>query len=377
MSDKIGLYIHIPFCKRKCLYCDFISGKYLEKEIKEYIEILISEIEDKSKKELRQVDTIYFGGGTPSYIDSIYIKNIIERIYNSYNVSENVEITIEINPGTLGEDDVKLKQYKDIGINRLSIGLQSANDEELKLLGRIHNVEQFEKCYKNARMLGFDNINIDIMSAIPKQTIESYEKNLLYVISLKPEHISSYSLIIEEGTPFYDMYSNNKDVFVNEEDERKMYDMTNDLLEKNGYHRYEISNYCKKGYESRHNSSYWTGRDYLGFGVAAASFVNDIRQTNTTNFREYIDSRANALSEKVILTRQNQIEEFMFLGLRMMKGISINEFKNKFGIEIDDLYKDIIDRLIGMNLLGKENERLFLTKKGIDVSNSILSQFLL
>ena len=419
MKKSLGVYVHIPFCVRKCNYCDFLSSNYCNKDedqnklVRDYVNALIKEIEIYSK-ELQEykVQTIYIGGGTPSSIDSELIGMILEKIKESFDVCDNPEITIEVNPGTLLND--KVEDYKKMGINRVSMGLQSANNKELKALGRIHTYEEFLESYRLLRSAGFNNINIDVMSAIPNQSVESYIDTLNKVISLHPEHISSYSLIIEEETYFYEKQDELK--LVSEDDEREMYYKTKEILQNNGYERYEISNYSLKGMESRHNSSYWIGTEYIGFGLGASSYLKDYRYDRIRNIDKYIEVynninvnlakekindkkdssecndntdryidnnvlrdyvRRNIECKKEKLSIQNKIEEYMFLGLRMTKGISISKFKEVFDKDIHDVYGAIIDKYISMKLITEENDYLRLTEKGIDVSNTILSDFLL
>ncbi len=390
MKKSLGVYVHIPFCVRKCNYCDFLSSNYCNKDedqnklARDYVNALIKEIEIYSK-ELQEykVQTIYIGGGTPSSIDSELIGMILEKIKESFDVCDNPEITIEVNPGTLLNK--KVEEYKRMGINRISMGLQSANDEELEILGRIHTYEEFLESYQLLRSVGFDNINIDVMSAIPNQSVESYEETLNKVISLKPEHISSYSLIIEEGTHFYNIQDELK--LVSEDDERKMFYKTKEILENSGYERYEISNYSLRGMESKHNSSYWTGVEYIGFGVGASSYLNGYRYDRIRDINKYIevyDKLSNYLltvknieCNKQYLSMQNKMEEYMFLGLRMTRGVSISKFKELFDKDIHDVYGNVIDKYVPMNLLNEENDILRLTDKGIDVSNIVLADFLL
>lgn len=417
-KKKLGIYIHIPFCVKKCLYCDFLSDSADKSVIDRYIEALINEIgytalDSIDFKGQFAVDTIFFGGGTPSLMDGEVITHIINAIRDRFDVSDKAEITIECNPGTVTKQ--KLDLYKKAGINRLSIGLQSANDEELKLLGRIHDYRQFLDTYSQAREAGFDNINVDLMSAIPGQTVESYIETLEKIISLSPEHISAYSLIIEPDTPFYEIYSDDRgdDLALeyskwpslpDEDSEREMYHMTKSILEKVGYYRYEISNYSLKGYECRHNISYWNGTDYLGLGVGAASYMNGIRYSNTSDIytymkacekldkipsAEYLIDDEEISDEKVYLNKEGyheaiqslsnneRMEEYMFLGLRMMCGISKKGFKERFDIPIDDVYGAVIKKLTDQKLLKEDGDILKLTDRGIDVSNVVLANFLL
>lgn len=390
MKKSLGVYVHIPFCVRKCNYCDFLSSNYCNNDVnqnklaRDYVNALVREIEIYSE-ELQEykVQTIYIGGGTPSCIDSELIAMILENIEELFDVSDSAEITIEVNPGTLLNN--KARAYKNMGINRISMGLQSANNEELRILGRIHTYEEFLESYNLLRSVGFDNINIDVMSAIPNQSVESYIDTLNKVISLRPEHISSYSLIIEEGTYFYNIQDELK--LVSEDDEREMYYKTKEILQNRGYERYEISNYALKGMESKHNSSYWTGVDYIGFGVGASSYLNGYRYDRIQDINKYIEvydklsnysiAEKNIECNKQYLTLQNKMEEYMFLGLRMTKGISKTRFKELFEKDINEVYGNVIDKYVSMKLLNEEKDILQLTDKGIDVSNIVLADFLL
>lgn len=507
---KISLYIHIPFCVRKCLYCDFNSGPYDNKVRSSYVEALTKELVGRAcELSEYEVISIFFGGGTPSILEVEAFSRIMDTIHKNYNLSDDCEITMEVNPGTVGKTEEKLSGFKEAGINRISIGLQSANDDELKHLGRIHTRADFEQTYKLAHEAGINNVNVDIMTAIPGQTMDSYIETLRYVTALNPppQHISAYSLIIEEGTPYYDIYGekepksiesetgdlyyttvnretsinnisvtekgglhnntdldesdccefqkegqsegmvhNHEDVSMkkesvldklkklslpDEDTEREMYDATRKLLHENGYERYEISNYSKPGFESRHNSVYWERGNYYGFGVGASSLIENVRFKNNDNIFEYIADPLdeNKAIDKEILTKKEQMEEFMFLGLRMTKGISIKVFENYFGIEFPTEYIDVIEKYMKMGymeavpasesrkvvninsnessgcneeenagsskLLHPEKEyesdlakfekyivfrqkydRIMLTNKGIDISNYILSEFI-
>lgn len=360
----LEVYLHIPFCISKCKYCDFLSAPAGEQERQEYVEKLCGWIR-RWKEEAKgyHVVSIFLGGGTPSILTADQTSEIFAALRETFVIDHDAEITTEMNPGTVTEE--KLKTYAELGINRLSIGLQTADNEELKCLGRIHSYEEFLETYDLARNVGFRNINIDLMSAIPNQTMESYERTLRKVVVLEPEHISSYSLIIEEGTPFYERYGEGRhaEELPDEDTEREMYVRTNEILKENGYHRYEISNYAKEGYECRHNLGYWDRVDYLGIGDGAASLMHH--------------SRWNQGEEPVTLTRQDEIEEFMFLGLRKIKGVSKKRFREIFGEEIDAYYGDLIEKLVEEKLLTIDVDRIALTEKGIDVSNYVLSQFLL
>lgn len=373
-----GIYIHIPFCRQKCLYCDFVSGCGSDDDMQKYQKALINEIESTVIEDT--VDSIFFGGGTPSLYPKEYIGEILKLLRKKAVFEENNECTIETNPGTLSYD--KLSYYKSIGINRLSIGLQSTNDIELRKLGRIHTFKDFLESYDNARKAGFKNINIDLMSAIPGQTIDSYKDTLKKIIELNPEHISAYSLIIEEGTPFYERYYGDEKFKIqlpDEDAEREMYYYTKEYLEKKGYLRYEISNYAKDGYECKHNMKYWSRINYYGFGAAAASLVNNIRYRNIDDRKEYIDSFGEIDKiriEKEELSLKEQMEEFMFLGLRKTKGVNIQEFEKKFKKKVTETYGKVIDKNIKNGLLKQEEGRLFLTDRGTDISNYVMSEFL-
>ena len=374
-TNLSGIYIHIPFCVRKCLYCDFLSFDNMAEYYDKYVDALIREI--KSVSYSKSVDSIYFGGGTPSLLDSSKIDKIINAIMSACNIAKDVEITMEGNPATLTKD--KLEGYVSSGINRFSIGMQSTNNRELKGLGRVHRYEDFLAAYDMVRNAGIDNVNVDIMSAIPYQNVNSYEETLNRVINLRPEHISSYSLIIEEGTPFYEMEEKGGLILPNEEDERYMYHMTKEILQAAGYSRYEISNYSFSGFESRHNIKYWTRQDYLGFGIGAASLVDNTRYNNTSDINEYIHRAGVSDIRKDIetLSKKEIIEETMYLGLRLTSGIDKKYFKEKFGISIEEIYKDVLGKLERQKLIDNKEQNIALTELGVDVSNMVLSEFLL
>lgn len=376
----LGIYIHIPFCVQKCLYCDFVSGPASLHMKQDYVNCLLREIDMKTEQ--YPVDTVFIGGGTPSVLDADWIKEILCKLKEKYKFSKDCECTIEINPGTV--DFNKLKKYLEAGINRLSIGLQSCNDNELKVLGRIHDYNAFEETYRDARKAGFENINVDLMSSIPEQTEESFIHSLRRVIKLNPEHISVYSLIVEEATPFYNMDLKLPD----EEEERSIYYATNRILEENGYEQYEISNYAKKGRKCRHNIRYWQCDEYIGYGVAAASYLHGVRWKNTENINKYIKYLQSASAntnlensdfycEKEILTTEDKYSEFMFMGLRMNDGVSETEFINHFGCTPEEKYGDVIAKHIRNGLLKKEEQRIQLTDKGRDVCNYVMADFVL
>lgn len=461
-NRHLSLYVHIPFCKNKCNYCDFLSfGGCDYSRQKQYVGALCREIEAyKSLAKDYIVQTIFFGGGTPSFIDASFVEMIMDTIRNVFEVDAGAEITIEGNPDSLMKD--KLTVYKRAGINRLSIGLQSANDDLLKVLGRVHNYDQFVAAYSSARQAGFSNINVDVMSGLPGETKESYVRTLAKVVELQPEHISAYSLIVEEGTPLYEE-EELLDLLPSEDMDRQLYAKTKMLLKNSGYDRYEISNYAKKGYACRHNMVYWTGGEYLGVGLGASSYLNvwldeehcekirfhgvenmdeyigrfstcegmrenaytnvyhyyendsDEYETDShydsyddlyddmedsleltlgmnlscdaanTNLQRYHQYEENALLEFVrdyysdlqFLKRKDEMEEFMFLGLRCTKGVSKQEFKIRFGTEIESVYGKVIKKYIEQQMLIEHDERIYLSDAGIDVSNVVMAEFML
>lgn len=376
---KLGIYVHIPFCIRKCRYCDFLSISTTTQEKRAYIGKLIREIREYPPLEDMQVTSIFFGGGTPSVLPAGWIGEIIDAIREKFEVLEEAEISIEANPGTV--DLEKLKYYRDCGINRLSFGLQSAKDEELRRLGRIHTFEDFKNSYRDAREAGFQNINIDLMSGLPGQHLRDWEETLKTAVLFSPEHISAYSLILEEGTELYEVYSGNTEEsrrypIPEEEEEREMYHRTKEILKTNGYERYEISNYAQKGRECRHNYAYWIRQDYLGFGVGAASLLGNKRIQNVCDIRKYITEDVVKLQEVSILERKDEMAEFMFLGLRTMKGVNRREFQKLFGTTLEDEYEDVLKKYKKMGLLKEEEGWIFLTEQGIDVSNVVMADFL-
>ena len=373
-KSPMEIYIHIPFCIRKCDYCDFLSGPSGPKEQADYVQALLREIQAVEEGEGRSVSSIFIGGGTPSVLDERLLGDILREIRNRFKMKEDAEITIEVNPGTANIG--KLQAYREMGINRLSIGLQSPEDRELKILGRIHNYGQFLETYQEARTVGFDNINIDLMSAIPDQTYEGWVKNLRTVAELEPEHISAYSLIVEEGTPFAARKLNLPD----EDTEYNMYEATAQILKEYGFEQYEISNYARKGRECRHNVGYWTRQDYLGFGLGASSLYGKERFANTADMKKYLENSRNPekIREKEpSLTREDEMAEFMFLGLRMTKGISKADFQRCFGCTIESVYGEVLEKYESMELLLEKDGRIFLSREGIHVSNSIMAEFLL
>lgn len=378
---NISVYIHIPFCMRKCNYCDFLSFADCSRQDQEaYVKKLMDEMEcyrDLSKE--YQVISIFVGGGTPSVLQEGLVEQLFHKLYSVWRLEDGAEITIECNPGTLTA--CKLAEYRTCGINRLSLGLQSADNKELTLLGRIHNYEQFVANYQSAREAGFRNINVDIMSALPGQSRQSFGRTLSKVLELKPEHISVYSLIIEEGTPLAAKRELLKHL-PSEQAERSMYHYTKTILKGMGYERYEISNYAKPGYACRHNQVYWTGGEYLGLGLGASSYLNGLRFENTRDWEEYLYGwKPGAVTEirknQVPDTLRSRMEEFMFLGLRRMEGVSKLEFAERFGSDIEEVYGSVIQTYVEQGFLAWKQEKLRLTEQGIDVSNYILADFLL
>ena len=361
MND-IALYVHIPFCKEKCRYCDFLSFKDTSKSL-DYKNALLREIDafDTNKN----VKSIFIGGGTPSFVEPKFIAEIMEHL-SKFKINSDAEITIESNPGTLTAK--KLEIYKKSGINRISIGLQAWQNRILKTLGRIHSREEFLESYSLARKFGFDNINIDIMFSLPGQSFDDWKTTLENVTRLEPEHISAYSLIVEKNTPFYNMELELPD----EKIDREMYHYAIEYLSQNGYKQYEISNFAKLGKNSVHNTAYWIRSDYKGFGLGAASLLNDVRYKNTDSMTDYINGKT--ICEKENLTPNDIIEEFMFLGFRMNRGVSISEFSEKFKRDIFEVYGDVLKKYSDYIVI--ENGRIHLNTLGFDISNTIMCDFL-
>lgn len=381
MLNELGIYIHIPFCKQKCYYCDFVSYSNKCSEVKEYIESLKKEIEEFDFSNYK-VTSIYIGGGTPSYIDSIYIVEILSELKEKLKCNliefKDIEITIEVNPGTV--DTKKLNDYKKLGINRLSIGLQSTKNDILKKIGRIHTYQEFLEIYKLARETGFKNINIDLMIGIPEQKIGDLKNTLQDIIKLEPEHISVYSLIIEENTPIEKMLENGEIKLPDEDLERNMYWYVKNTLELNGYNHYEISNFAKLGKESRHNLNCWNQEEYIGFGVAAHSYLNGIRFSNTINVEEYIQHIENNRKEENIQIEESQSledkkNEFMMLGFRKIQGVDIARFKEKFIDNPIFLYRENLNKLVEEGLIEVDLNHIKLTNKGIDLANLVFEEF--
>ena len=375
--QRLGIYIHIPFCMQKCIYCDFLSAPADDKTKSSYVKALINEIALSEAGLDKNVTSIFIGGGTPSAINAEYIKDILEAVKQRYRVDGNAEITIECNPGTINSEKARI--YREAGINRISFGLQSTDDKELRMLGRIHTFEQFKNSLAIARNAGFTNINIDLMSALPGQTIESFTRVLKEAVSLNTEHISVYSLIIEEGTRLYDNIDNYPDI-PDDDDDRKMYALTKEILGQAGYERYEISNYSRPGFECRHNLMYWNRGEYYGFGCSAAGFTENVRYSDIRDVKKYIELNGDIrkLHENIeILTKEDAMEEFMFLGLRKVAGVDVKDFQNRFGMPIEKVYEKEIESNINKGLLTRQADMLKLSEYGIDICNTVMSDFIL
>ena len=375
--NELGIYIHIPFCIKKCDYCDFISVKLNDGLIEEYINDLIKEIEIYSKLISKYViDSIFIGGGTPSSIDSKFIGKIFEKLYSSFNIDSKAEITIEVNPSTINKK--KLEAYKDFGINRISLGAQSLNDKILQNIGRIHNEQDILNTIKLIKLEGFDNINSDLMIGLPEQTLHDVISSLEKIVELNLTHISLYSLIIEEGTKLYKLEQNGKLNLPNEDEERLMYHKAKRLLEKNGYRQYEISNFSKPDFECKHNLKYWTLKPYVGIGLNSHSNIWDYRYWNYSNFKEYHNYLMKGklpIENKEYINTISKITEFMILGIRLNSGINREEFKRVFGTDMDYYYKDAIQKNINNGLIFDDGKNIKLTSKGLDLSNIVELDF--
>ena len=374
---KIGIYIHIPFCRKKCKYCDFTSFDNCNEYIEEYMNALIKSIQ-YSKYENLEVDTIYFGGGTPSIVNEKMIVQVLSEIKNKFNVLENAEITIEVNPGTVTKE--KFQTYFDAGFNRLSIGLQSTYNSLLYNIGRIHTYEQFEECFELARLIGFNNINVDLMLALPEQTLEKLENSVKRIIKLNPEHISLYSLILEEGTLLKEEVDKGVLELPSEELERKMYHSTKKILEENKYKHYEISNFAKEGYESKHNLNCWNQEEYIGFGLASHSYFEEKRFSNINNLKEFIQNVNDNNFEKNIIinevqTQEEKMKEYMMLGFRKLEGISISKFEQKFGIHPLFYFRFELSKLEVDLLIEVDLDDIKITKRGLDFANKVFEEF--
>ncbi|MDK0660504.1 radical SAM family heme chaperone HemW [Clostridium perfringens] len=376
--DKISLYIHIPFCAQKCLYCDFPSFARKDHLRKAYIEALNKEIISlREKHNNLEINTIFIGGGTPSVLEADELECLLKEVAK-LNMAKDIEYSMECNPGNLTEE--KLEVMKKYGVNRISMGLQAKQDNLLKGLGRIHNYKTFKENFLLAKKVGFNNINVDLMFGLPNQRLNEWEETLREIISLEPAHISAYSLIIEEGTAFYNLYENDKLKLPTEEEERKMYHLAKKILEENGFNQYEISNYAKEGKECRHNLAYWNMDNWIGVGSASASYMDGKRIKNISSVEEYINSineKGEAIEEIINNSKNDNMEEFVFMGLRKINGIDENEFKNRFSMNINNVYGEIINKYIDEGLLIRESGRIFLSEKGIEISNIIMADFLL
>lgn len=376
--DKISLYIHIPFCAQKCLYCDFPSFARKDHLRKAYIEALNKEIINlREKHNNLEINTIFIGGGTPSVLEADELECLLKEVAK-LNMAKYIEYSMECNPGNLTEE--KLEVMKKYGVNRISMGLQAKQDNLLKGLGRIHNYKTFKENFLLAKKVGFNNINVDLMFGLPNQRLNEWEETLREIISLEPAHISAYSLIIEEGTAFYNLYENDKLKLPTEEEERKMYHLAKKILEENGFNQYEISNYAKERKECRHNLAYWNMDNWIGVGSASASYINGKRIKNISSVEEYINSineKGEAVEEIINNSKNDNMEEFMFMGLRKINGIDENEFKKRFSMNINDVYGEILNKYIDEGLLIRESGRIFLSEKGIEISNVIMADFLL
>ena len=377
MNGGMELYLHMPFCVRKCAYCDFLSFPTDQETQNLYTRRLREDIDAMGKKYGDiPVDTIFIGGGPPSVPDSALIVGIMEHVRKAFHVAEGAEISMEANPGTVTRE--KLTDYRRAGINRLSFGLQSANDRELKLLGRIHTWAEFLESFHLARECGFTNINIDLMSALPGQTRESWKDTLKRVTDLNPEHISAYSLIIEDGTPFGEKYGSEegRKLLPDEDSEREMYHETKRFLQDCGYERYEISNYAKPGRACRHNIGYWTGLPYLGLGLGASSYMDGCRFAVNSDMKQYLEEKPGMFTDVEKLTKKDMEEEFFYVGLRMTAGVSLPEFERRFGVSAKDVYPGLMEMFVEEKAAVFQGDRFVLTDYGLDVSNYIMAQFL-
>ncbi len=375
---EVGLYVHIPFCRRKCLYCDFSSYPSMERHIPAYLAALKKELSEiTGDRKGLAVKSIFIGGGTPSLLGAEEIDGLLRHISRCVVIKSDAEITLESNPGTL--DEKKLRGYRAAGVNRLSIGLQAWQDRLLKTLGRIHTSEEFVEGFRSARKAGFENINVDLIFGIPGQAPGDWEETLSSVVALGPEHLSCYSLIIEQGTVFGDLYEKGELQPVDDELDRAMYRKAIEYLTARGYRHYEISNFAMEGFECRHNLIYWKAQEYIGIGAAAHSYIDGVRRANTADVLSYIESINNGVLP--VVERQNidtreSMSEYMILGLRLIKGVSFSEFFRRYGVGVGDIFGERIDRLVERGLLIKDDDRIFLTEKGLDLANSVFLEFI-
>lgn len=365
-----GLYVHIPFCLKKCDYCDFISFTNCEENHGKYVDSLIDEMKEYTGEE---INSVFIGGGTPTILSPILLDRLLKNINENFKISDDCEFSIESNPATVTKE--KLLVLRTHNVNRISVGVQSFNDDELKMIGRIHDSSSAYETINLIKENGFKNINIDIMSALPMQTIDKFMYSLKCAVECESTHISCYSLILEDNTPLEKRYSKGEFTIPDEELDREMYHNACDFLEKNGYIQYEISNFAKNGYKCRHNIKYWNCDEYIGVGIAAHSYIGNKRYYNTSNLSDYLNGKYHC-DDVAILTQKDLLEEFMIMGLRMNKGISENEFKRRFGADIHEIYSSVLDKYIKMGFIIYQNGRYFLSKHGFDVSNSIMSEFM-
>ena len=371
---ELGIYIHIPFCVKKCYYCDFVSFTNQNANIKKYIQAILKELEQYDLNKYN-ITTIYIGGGTPSAISSAYIVNILEKIKekleNNNTEWKDIEITIEVNPGTVTKE--KLQDYKSVGVNRLSIGLQTTNDNLLKIIGRIHTYKEFLETYKLAEEVGFKNINVDLMIGLPSQTIQDLKDSLNKVIKLEPKHISTYSLILEEDTVLEKLVESGKLILPDEDMERQMYWYVKNTLELNGYNHYEISNFAKEGFESKHNLNCWEQKQYIGLGLAASSYINNERYSNVSDMKKYLNGSGKIIEEKQSI--EDAEKEYMLLGLRKINGVNISKFKEKFACNPLFLFREELNKLVMDKLIAVDTNNIKLTNKGLDFANLVWEEF--
>ncbi len=376
MKKNIGLYIHIPFCRQKCLYCDFPSWAGKEGQMQGYVDALEKEIRSRGKQYAdRKVVSVFFGGGTPTTLSIPMLEQLMSAVLESWDITSDAEITTEANPGTL--DREMAESLKKMGFNRLSMGVQAWQNRLLKGLGRIHTIEAFQENFKAVREAGFDNVNTDLMFALPNQTMADWQETVQNIVALQPEHISAYSLIIEEGTPFFDRYEKGELVPANEDLDREMYHWLIGYLAENGYEQYEISNFAKKGRQSRHNRIYWQAEEYLGMGLGSHSYMEGERFHNPYDLPEYMERDVFLLKEDIeIITEEDATAEFMFLGLRLTEGVSFERFSQRFGKGMKDIYGSQIAELEKDSLLEEDEVGIRLTRRGVDISNLVFEKFL-
>lgn len=377
-TKTIGLYIHIPFCRQKCLYCDFPSWAGKEGQMQAYVDALTAEIRNRGKDySNKKVVSVFFGGGTPTTLEIPMLKQLMQAVFASWDIAEDAEITTEANPGTL--DAEMANALKKMGFNRLSMGVQAWQNRLLKDLGRIHTIEAFQENFKAVREAGFANVNTDLMFALPNQTMEDWQETVKNIVTLEPEHISAYSLIIEEGTPFYDRFEKGELEPVTEDLDREMYHWAVDYLAEKGYEQYEISNFAKKGRRSRHNRIYWQAEEYLGMGLGSHSYMEGERFHNIYDLQEYIIANGDVslLKEEIeIITEEDALAEFMFLGLRLTEGVSFDRFRERFEQEMKNIYGEQIEELVKDGLLEEDETGIRLTQRGVDISNYVFEKFL-